>query len=810
MKNARSKYMLSLVSERTLNKTNSAMSESTAVNNENMDIPETGTGNHEVLATSPVPEGAENIQKDLSEVWEDVFGSTDDKVTDNQPPQLCLVQNNVSANATDASSSVPVAENSLTDNQHFSHMLDNNHDLTPFALEAPSSFQNSPAISFSDLPSIPTHNINSTPMPSPLNTHKNCHDAFCPTHDDGPWTMSPSTSNAYSPPNYYNDDEVSTPPKKRSKKRLRRTSEWSDVKRKYLKNIGQKYVTKKGKVVDDKILGAPCKCRYRCFEKITHDQRYACFQKFWRLGNREKQWAFVVKYSKKLLKNRCLNREVPNNRKFTFKYFLPVIPEHEQGHSEVVNVCKTMFLNSLSVSGKIIKTSWDKYDGSIIIEEDKRGRHTNHNQIIKPDTIKSVCDHVRSFAPVESHYIRKNSTKLYLDGSLNISKMFKLYKDWFDNSDNIYSSKAVTERQYRDIVNKNFNLGFFIPKKDQCDVCHIFRNKSDPTDQEREVYNTHLSNKNEARKLKNIDKRDAVESNGQILTAVFDFQKVLSCPHGQVSLFYYKRKLSCLDFTIFDMGGKKAYCYMWDETVAKRGANEVGSCLLDFIDQNARNGVKEFRFWSDNCAGQNRNRFVFFLYTYCAKKFNVSIKHRFLEKGHTQNEGDSVHALIEREAANTTIYTPDEWRLLVRWAKSTGKPYEVRNMTRNNFFDLKSYVNNKIWSKNTEGVKVTWNCVKQVFVDKSEPNKLLYKCEHTGTEYKTVTISSNTRRNAVSSLPTLEIAYKIPLKLSKDKHKDLISLVNLGIIPSQYADFFRSLPWNNNENNDIVSSDSEE
>ncbi|KAF9416061.1 hypothetical protein HW555_006473 [Spodoptera exigua] len=88
-----------------------------------------------------------------------------------------------------------------------------------------------------------------------------------------------------------------------------------------------------------------------------------------------------------------------------------------------------------------------------------RGHHTYHNQIIKPDTIKSVCDHVRSFAPVESHYIRKSSTKLYLDGSLNISKMFQLYKDWFDSSDNnIYSSKAVTERQYRDI-------GFSFPKK---------------------------------------------------------------------------------------------------------------------------------------------------------------------------------------------------------------------------------------------------------------------------------------------------------------------------------------------------------
>lgn len=76
--------------------------------------------------------------------------------------------------------------------------------------------------------------------------------------------------------------------------------------------------------------------------------------------------------------------------------------------------------------------------------------------------------------------------------------------------------------------------------------------------------------------------------------------------------------------------------------------------------------------------------------------------------------------------------------------------------------------------------------------------------------YKTVILSANTRRDAVSVLPTLEVAYKTPLNLPKDKHKDLISLVNLGVIPSQYADFFRSLPWNNNEINDIVNSDSDE
>lgn len=88
-------------------------------------------------------------------------------------------------------------------------------------------------------------------------------------------------------------------------------------------------------------------------------------------------------------------------------------------------------------------------------------------------------------------------------------------------------------------------------------------------------------------------------------------------------------------------------------------------------------------------------KIAFYLYIYAASKYNVTISHRFLEKGHTQNEVDSVHALIERKAENKFIYTPDEWRLLIRWAKSSGEPYVVRNMSQENFYDFKSQVVDK-------------------------------------------------------------------------------------------------------------------
>lgn len=87
------------------------------------------------------------------------------------------------------------------------------------------------------------------------------------------------------------------------------------------------------------------------------------------------------------------------------------------------------------------------------------------------------------------------------------------------------------------------------------------------------------------------------------------------------------------------------------------GSNEIATCLLKFMKHKKENGVKSFCFYSDNCGGQNRNRFIFAMWEYAAFKLKIKITHTFLEKGHTQNEGDSVHACIER-AQKGKIYIP--------------------------------------------------------------------------------------------------------------------------------------------------------
>lgn len=66
----------------------------------------------------------------------------------------------------------------------------------------------------------------------------------------------------------------------------------------------------------------------------------------------------------------------------------------------------------------------------LFIGKDKR---TSHNALNKTSTtnIDFVKEHINSFPRVESHYCRKDTSKLYLPSDLNKAKMYRLYKHNF-------------------------------------------------------------------------------------------------------------------------------------------------------------------------------------------------------------------------------------------------------------------------------------------------------------------------------------------------------------------------------------------
>ncbi|CAG4953565.1 unnamed protein product [Parnassius apollo] len=286
----------------------------------------------------------------------------------------------------------------------------------------------------------------------------------------------------------------------------------------------------------------------------------------------------------------------------------------------------------------------DSNAGTII--NDKRGIHGTRKNAV-PDQVKqSVRDHISQMPLVNSHYVRNRTSKQYLDEQLNFPILYKLYLEWMNEK---HSDQVVaTSRQYREIFKTYFNIDFNKPRIDQCPRCDLFKNstETDKTKLEYE-YALHIANKNVVRSLKDSDKHRAKHSDS-VVTACYGLQKILNTPHSEVSVFYYKRKLATYNFTIYDMGKHKGYCYLWDETIGRKGSNEISSFVFDFIKTRVQEGYKEFNFYSDSCGGQNKNRTVFAMYAYASRIFNININHYFFEVGHSQSEGNAMYALIER------------------------------------------------------------------------------------------------------------------------------------------------------------------
>ncbi|KAL4709223.1 hypothetical protein ACJJTC_010523 [Scirpophaga incertulas] len=106
-----------------------------------------------------------------------------------------------------------------------------------------------------------------------------------------------------------------------------------------------------------------------------------------------------------------------------------------------------------------------------------------------------------------------------------------MYSEW--STDNSYKSKVQTVRQYKDIVNNNLKIGFHVPKKDQCDLCHQFKNIPEVSDEQIQKYEKHQEEKKFSRKLKLENKIKATNDNKKACI-VLDFQKVLNAPHGNI------------------------------------------------------------------------------------------------------------------------------------------------------------------------------------------------------------------------------------------------------------------------------------
>lgn len=209
-------------------------------------------------------------------------------------------------------------------------------------------------------------------------------------------------------------------------------------------------------------------------------------------------------------------------REMSIQYFFKI-------NGEDIKVCKTMFLNTLSIGNSRVVTVVKKLStASAKFSLDKRGKHLNRGNTIKQETIDSVITHINLFERKPAHYIRKDSKREYLEQGLNVTKMHKMYQEWVNPID----FKRASLRQYRDIFQTKFNIGFFVPKKDQCDTCTAYEIATPPAKAILQAdFNEHNTQKQLSRDLKLMDAKNAKrEGSQELCVACFDLRKTLPIP----------------------------------------------------------------------------------------------------------------------------------------------------------------------------------------------------------------------------------------------------------------------------------------
>lgn len=199
------------------------------------------------------------------------------------------------------------------------------------------------------------------------------------------------------------------------------------------------------------------------------------------------------------------------------------------------------------MSNKAIQTALSKKTELGVVLADLRGKH-GHQPTIDPQVKQSVIDliFINSIPRIESHYLRAQTTREFIPSDKSLADIYRDYKQLREKDGLAFATSSTFNR----IFNTEFNISFFVPKKDQCDLCERYKNSDE--DEKRKIsqeYDLHLKEKALARAEKDNDKG---RTDGTIV-AVYDLQAVLQIPKGQVSLFFYKSRLNCFNFTISDL-----------------------------------------------------------------------------------------------------------------------------------------------------------------------------------------------------------------------------------------------------------------
>lgn len=129
---------------------------------------------------------------------------------------------------------------------------------------------------------------------------------------------------------------------------------------------------------------------------------------------------------------------------------------------------------------------------------------------------------------------------------------------------------------------------------------------------------------------------------------------------------------------------------------------------------------------------------------------------------------------------------------MIRTAKKTGRPYQVEEMTQEQFYDTKMV--QEEWGTNfnldEDRNQVKWQDIKILRVEKENPGAFFYKTSFSDENYKKVSVRKRRTKDDQIVFTGLKQAYSQKIPLSEAKVKDIKELITKNAIPQQYVDSY--------------------
>lgn len=193
--------------------------------------------------------------------------------------------------------------------------------------------------------------------------------------------------------------------------------------------------------------------------------------------------------------------------------------------------------------------------------------------------------------------------------------------------------------------------------------------------------------------------------------------------------------------------------------------------------------------YSDGCGAQNRNSILSKALLNFSMENNVCIIQKYLEKGHTQMECDSMHSTIERKISGRVINVPADYVNLLKTARKNPRPYDVQYLNHAYF---KNFSKINFFNSIRPGRKTGDPTVQDIRALKyNSDGSIEYKIRHSD-EFQILPVRFN-RKCSIVPMEQLPRLYQGKLKIKREKFEHLQSLKST--MEPDYHLFYDSLEY---------------